>query len=188
MKFVCFLLLSFAVTSCSSRDVAIDPTWSTPAEDAYTIANMYRSGFGVPQDRELAFKLYKKAAELGNIQAQQELGDIYYFGEETKQSYSKANYWYEKAAKSGNADAQMKLGYAYMNGEGFTVNYGKAKYWLQLADKQDQPGAGYHLGILYFEGKGVSRDNIKAVSFFKKSCDAGSALACEKLKLTGANK
>ncbi|MCM7021334.1 hypothetical protein M8N43_07110 [Enterobacter asburiae] len=47
-----------------------------------------------------AFELYQVAAELGNTDAQVDLGDMYYSGEETPQSYEKANYWYEKASKN----------------------------------------------------------------------------------------
>ncbi|WP_286178684.1 hypothetical protein [Escherichia sp. 93.0816] len=40
-----------------------------------------------------AFELYQIAAELGNTDAQIDLGDMYYFGKETIQSYGNANYW-----------------------------------------------------------------------------------------------
>ncbi|SQA98058.1 Sel1 repeat [Cedecea neteri] len=65
--------------------------------------------------------------KLGNTDAQVDLGDMYYSGEETSQSYEKANYWYEKAAKNNNDKAQMYLGYAYLNGKGVAVDYAKAK-------------------------------------------------------------
>lgn len=52
---------------------------------------------------------------------------MYSSGEETTQSYEKANYFYEKAANKSNATDQMYLGYAYLNGKGVSVNYGKAK-------------------------------------------------------------
>ncbi|WP_286037308.1 tetratricopeptide repeat protein [Enterobacter asburiae] len=64
------------------------------------MANVYRLGMGVPKDMKKAFELYQVAAELGNTDAQVDLGDMYYSGEETPQSYEKANYWYEKASKN----------------------------------------------------------------------------------------
>ncbi|MEZ2797354.1 tetratricopeptide repeat protein [Escherichia ruysiae] len=67
------------------------------------------------------------AAELGNTDAQVDLGDMYYFGKETIQSYGKADYWYEKAANKNNATAQMYLGYTYLNGKGVALNYSKAR-------------------------------------------------------------
>ncbi|WP_448669359.1 tetratricopeptide repeat protein [Enterobacter mori] len=94
---------------------------------------------------------------------------MYYSGEETSQSYEKANYWYEKAAKNNNAKAQMYLGYAYLNGKGVAVDYAKAKNFLELAVKQGEPSAMNHLGTMYFESKGVTKDENKAIPLFQKS-------------------
>ncbi|EFB2829522.1 tetratricopeptide repeat protein [Escherichia sp. 93.0816] len=119
-----FLLISIRIFS---QSIVIDPTSISKADDANTIANMYLMGMGVPKDMKKAFKLYQNAAELGNTNAQVDLGDMYYFGKETIQSYEKADYWYEKAANKNNATAQMYLGYTYLNGKGVALNYSKAR-------------------------------------------------------------
>lgn len=85
-----FLSISVSVF-CQS--IVIVPTSISKANDANTIANMYLMGMGVPKDMKKAFELYQIAAELGNTDAQIDLGDMYYFGKETIQSYGKANYW-----------------------------------------------------------------------------------------------
>lgn len=105
MKPFYVLVLFFTSALCFAETVTIDPTSTTKADDANTIANMYRMGMGVPKDMKKAFELYQVAAELGNTDAQVDLGDMYYYGKETTQSYEKANYWYEKAAKNNSAKA-----------------------------------------------------------------------------------
>ncbi|EAN5887724.1 sel1 repeat family protein [Salmonella enterica] len=183
MKSSFYIFLLSISTPVFSQSIVIDPTSAkTKADDANSIANMYRMGMGVPKDMKKAFELYQVAAELGNTDAQVDLGDMYYSGEETSQSYEKANYWYEKAAKNNSAKAQMYLGYAYLNGKGVAVDYDKAKNFLELAVKQGEPSAMYHLGTMFFDGKGVTKDQNQAIPLFKKSCSEGDSNACDKLK------
>lgn len=176
-----FFLIFISACLFSSTTIA-DTISTTRADDANKIAKMYHSGMGVSRDMKKAFEFYQIAAELGNTDAQVDLGDIYYYGKETAQSYEKANYWYEKAAKNGNATAQMNLGYAYLNGEGVEMNYAKARNWLEIAVKQGQPSAMYHLGTIYFDGNGVAENKELAVELFKNSCSKGDYNACDKLK------
>ena len=173
------LVLFFISNLCFAETVTIDLTSTTKADDANTMANMYRMGIGVPKDMKKAFELYQIAAELGNTDAQVDLGDMYYSGKESVQSYEKAYYWYEKAANKNNATAQMYLGYAYLNGLGVVIDYDKARNWLELAVKQDQPSAMYHLGTMYFDGKGVTKNQNHAISLFQKSCSEGDSNACD---------
>jgi TPR repeat protein len=37
-----------------------------------------------------------------------------------------------------------------------------------------------NLGVLYIDGLGVNQDYIKAAELFKKACDMGLELGCEK--------
>lgn len=99
MKPFYVLMLFFISALFFAETITIDSTSTTKADDANSMANVYRLGMGVPKDMKKAFELYQVAAELGNTDAQVDLGDMYYYGEETPQSYEKANYWYEKAAK-----------------------------------------------------------------------------------------
>lgn len=135
MRLLFFLFIIIA-TSCVSQPTNIDLATETNADDLYTIANMYSSGFGAPKDIDTAFKLYEKAARLGNVDAQLAVGDFYYDGTEVQRSYSKAKYWYEKSARGGNAISQSNLGYMYLNGEGVSVDNKTARFWFELAVKK----------------------------------------------------
>lgn len=64
MKLALCLLLLFISATCFSETVTIDPTSTTKADDANSMANIYRMGMGVPKDTKKAFELYQAAAEL----------------------------------------------------------------------------------------------------------------------------
>lgn len=56
-----------------------------------------------------ALKYYKKSAELGNSNAQYNLGILYVMGKGIKHDRLKAYQWWNKAAKQGHEDAQHNL-------------------------------------------------------------------------------
>lgn len=73
---------------------------------------MYLKGQGIPQDYEKAIKYFTKAANLGNLEAQVQLSNIYETGYKNgiiAQNTSKAIYWIEKAAKQGHAQSQYEF-------------------------------------------------------------------------------
>ncbi len=80
MKLSNFVFWLSIAAPCFAETVVIDPTSTTKADDANSMANVYRLGMGVPKDMKKAFELYQVAAELGNADAQIDLGDMYYYG------------------------------------------------------------------------------------------------------------
>jgi len=56
-----------------------------------------------------AFKLYTKLANAGNVEAQQNLGQMYWYGEAGQVDEAKAEQWFRKAAAKGNAVAVASL-------------------------------------------------------------------------------
>ena len=66
----------------------------------------------------LDFNQIQRAASQGDVDAQLQLGAIYYQGEGVRQDYSKSAQWFEKAANQGNAEAQTNLRVMYENGTG----------------------------------------------------------------------
>lgn len=57
-------------------------------------------------------------AKSGDVIAQNNLGDAYYYGNDVDQDFGKALEWFKKAAAKGNADALFSVGYMYDYGEG----------------------------------------------------------------------
>ncbi len=81
----------------------------------------------------------KKLAGEGNIRAQEELGDFYYFGTGVPQDFTKAAYWLRKAAEQGDVGAQFEIGDLYFKGRGVPQSYPRAYFWLDLAAAQASP-------------------------------------------------
>ena len=94
---------------------------------------MYAEGRGVSQDDAEAVTWYRKAAEQGHAEAQNNLGVMYNRGEGVPQDYTEAVTWYRKAAEQGHAYAQNNLGRMYANGDGVPQDNVEAHTWLNLA-------------------------------------------------------
>jgi len=69
----------------------------------------YFFGDGVPQDFTEAIKWYRKAAQLGNVEAQFNLGGIYQEGVVVPQDSAEATEWYLKAVDQGHEKARYNL-------------------------------------------------------------------------------
>jgi len=113
-------------------------------------------------DKRKAYDLFYKSAELGNADAQYNLGVMHYFGEETPIDKKRALYWYEKSAEKGNENAQFNLALMYANGEETPIDKKKALYWFEKSAEQGQPMAQLNAGIMYMTADGVKYDEEKA--------------------------
>ena len=88
-------------------------------------------------NKEKAFLYYEKAAEQGNVVAQDNLGNCYYNGEGVEKNDSEAMRWYQKAAEQGNKYSQYSLGLLYYNeGNGKENELKQAVYWFCKAAEQ----------------------------------------------------
>jgi len=79
------------------------------AEAQHSLALLYSSGKGVPQDDAEAMKWYTKAAEQGYAYAQYNLAMGYYFGKGVPQDYVTAYKWLILSADQGEEHAQQAL-------------------------------------------------------------------------------
>lgn len=75
----------------------------------------------------------------GDIYAQIELGDMYYYGMEVPVSYSNARMWYMKASRRGNSLALIKIGMMYEHGNGVILDLGEAETWYRKAKNISNP-------------------------------------------------
>ena len=99
-------------------------------------------------DYPAAFRLFKKAAEQGQANAQYNLGLMYYNGEGVTRDAKQAVYWWQKAAEQGDAGAQYNLGVMYGKGEGVTRDAKQAVYWWQKSAEQGYSYAQRALNII----------------------------------------
>lgn len=84
-------------------------------------------------DYQAAFDEWLPLAELGDVEAQYNLGVMYDQGTGMEKDLGKAAEWYRKAAEQGFVDAQANLGMMYYHGQGVSRDLEEAARWLQLA-------------------------------------------------------
>ena len=135
---------------------------------------------GLRQDYSEAMRLWRRAAELGNAEAQFRLAlDGYDQGRGLAQNYEEAAIWYRKAAEQGRADAQSSLGFLYLCGRGVKKDGAEAVKWFRMAAGQGDSSAQYELGEIYHRGMGVERDDAEALKWYRMAADQGD-LGAEK--------
>lgn len=84
---------------------------------------------------------YVRKAEQGDVDAQYNLGIIYYHGEGVPRNYEEALSWFYKAAEQDDADAQYNLGFMYGRGEGIDKSHAQSVAWFKRAADQGHKGA-----------------------------------------------
>ena len=100
-------------------------SWITMINDEQKKGD-YKLGIQHRMNKNFIKALYylKKAAEQGDVRAQNDLGVMYGKGEGMAyEDYEKAVYWYRKAAEQGFAMSQFNLGNLYRKGEGVNKDF-----------------------------------------------------------------
>lgn len=113
-------------------------SYMTPRRPALTTAAdcRIRGGEYVAYDRanyKTALQVWLPAAELGDVEAQANVGEIFERGLGGEPNYDAALIWYQKAAAQGNARAQFNLGTLYEQGLGVEKNKMTALNWYRKA-------------------------------------------------------
>ena len=119
--------------------------WFGKIKGAYRIeeiGDLYEKGDEVPKDVNKALYWFTKAANQGNVDSMEKLGQHY-----KKTDKAKSAYWFLKAAEKCNKSAQNNIGCAYYNGEGVLQDYSQAFYWFQEAAKKNEPNAKNNLKL-----------------------------------------
>lgn len=128
---------------------------------------------------------YRKAAELGNVEAQFLLAKWYDKGEGVPQNREKALFWYHKAVEKSSSfsmesqKAKFILGRAYETGDGVAQDKAQALEWYHKAAQgslsalagEGKPEAAFALWRLYDAGDGVPQDKEKALYWLRKAAD-----------------
>lgn len=185
---------------------AIDQQYES-AEAYWCLAQCYMLGYGTAKNEALAYPMYIKAAENGNVNAQVKLCKDYFNGYEyLPRNFSECAHWGEAAIAKGNksvrfdtAYAQSYLGnhtrakelYLELSKEGnaaamnnyaceLTLYSEKAEWFQKAADAGDDYGM-WNIGKYYRDGKGVTKDIGKAIELLTKSAELGCEGAIEDL-------
>jgi TPR repeat protein len=93
----------------------------SPAKWLLLLGNWFEDGKRVPQNHQEAVRLYKLAAEKGELDAAAHLGDIYFEGRGVPgamQDYNEAVRWWIKTSERGHAQSMIRLATMYEKGLG----------------------------------------------------------------------
>jgi TPR repeat protein len=142
----------------------------------------YYQGLGVPKaDYKRAMDCWRKAAQQGNAEAQNNLGQVYESGNGIEQDYSQAAHWYRKAAARGHVTSLFNLGVMYELGHGVPQDLVQAAALYQRAADRGYAPAQFNLGIMYELGEGVPQDYEQAAIWYREAVECGLDEAREAL-------
>lgn len=104
-------------------------------QEPLLISTEERCAFNRVDDESLALALEncEEMAEAEDMQAQYEMGELYYQGERIDQDLPAALRWYESASIQGHPGAQYRLGQMHVTGEGVERNPPQAYIMLKMA-------------------------------------------------------
>jgi TPR repeat protein len=178
------LSLAFCLLSCvgnhkQQAQEPIDKELLSQAQEGDVEAQMQVAlAYDELENYAEAASWYRKAAEQGLSQAQNNLGVMLKDGQGVTQDYVEAAQWFKCAAQQGNTLAEMNLGWCYHAGKGVSLNADSAQYWYSLAANKGLPTAQLNLGILYLQ----NADTTTALLWLQKAEQQGNEGAAKILK------
>lgn len=127
--------------------------------------NQQAKKFIETQQFDKAVPLIKQSAELGNAEAQYNLGYCYQVGVVVEKNQKRAIEWYLKSAEQGFNDALYQLMMSYGNGNGVEQDSKKAfSYALKCAENNDGTCM-WNVVNSYYTGMGVDKNIDKMIEW-----------------------
>ena len=134
----------------------------------------YRYGtLGLVKSDKKAAKIYRRAVELGDVEAMIDLWGLYERGSGVKLDKKKAERLYRTASDRGDATAQINLAFLLDDEGKFDEAF---RYYLLAADQGHTVGEN-NLGCCYKNGEGTDVDLGKARYWFERAAAKGYQLA-----------
>ena len=118
------------------------PAAAGDADAMFNLGQAYRLGRGVAQDAARAEELYRRAAELGHLQAADTYGLILFQDGRQQQALP----YVQDAARRGDPRSQYLLGIAHFNGDLMARDWVRAYALLTLANAAGLPQAASAIG------------------------------------------
>ncbi|HEP1066164.1 tetratricopeptide repeat protein [Klebsiella aerogenes] len=102
-------------------------------------------------DKRLAFQWMQKAADGGDLMAQNYLGYFYLTGSGVAENREQSLAWYKKAALRGDVLSQYSLSVIFARSQ----SYIESNYWLAQAAQRGDPASQIELALRYRDGLGT---------------------------------
>lgn len=142
------------------------------ADTYFKLGKMCLNGDGVDQNDYEAFDCCKKAAELGQKEAQSVLASMYRIGRGVSPNAQQAFIWYQKSAHLGSPEARYITAMMCHNGEGVSSNYELACQWLQLLHSSElQQKNRYHTDATKTLNDWARQQNSEKAKYAKKALE-----------------
>jgi TPR repeat protein len=142
----------------------------TSAKEFLSQADKYRVG-----NEGKAAELYRKAADMGNVEAQTRLAEALFDGRGVAHDTAGARAWLEKAARQGNARAECDLGVILTSGLDIAKDRAKGLRYLEAAARLGDGYAEDYLGQLAESGSTEDPSSSEAYMHYLKAEEDGSA-------------
>lgn len=154
------------------------------AEKDNELGIKYCKGIDVEKDYAKAAELFKRAAEAGNADAQNNYGECLFLGAGVTENKIEAVRYFKLAAEQGLPQAQYNLGHCYENAlGGLDKNTTLAEQWYRQSANQGNANGQDALGNLYF-----ARDDFSnAIYWFEKAALQGHGDALDNMGLCYEN-
>jgi uncharacterized protein len=138
---------------------------------------------------------WRNKAQKGDLEAQFQLGKLYYHGEGVAADRKQAAAWFTTAAERGHVGAQDFLAVMYLAGDGVSQSPETAIKWYESAAKAGDLSAARNLAFHFKEGRLLPHDQARALYWCnyyvdrQKKDDLPSELkeGCEKWMSQGQN-
>lgn len=142
-----------------------------------SLAQLYETGAGVPQDSAKAMALNERAAEGGSPDALINLAVSLFQGDGVPQDSDRAISLLRRAAKDGSAKATFNLG--VLAQDGVIDTPAAALEYFQRAARDGETGAYRAAAILLDEGRGVPKNPAEAANMLLQGAaeDSGEILS-----------
>ncbi|MDT8839128.1 sel1 repeat family protein [Paraburkholderia fungorum] len=108
---------------------------SHDAQAAYDLSALYRNGYGVARNPQLAIRWLEQAAQAGLPLAQFQLANEYRFGATLPHDDALALQWLTRAADAELPEANLALAMAYRNGE-LGMARDEDEYWAHVKETE----------------------------------------------------
>lgn len=142
-------------------------------EPTFNLAFLYRDGKFVPQNQELAYKLWVKGGNAGSGPCSRMAGVCCRDGVGTQKNYEKSMQWFMQAAQQGESDCAMLAGMEFLQGTAIQKNYNKAlSFFLKAAELGNMAGF-YYAGYVYESPDFADRDLNLAYQYYSAAADGG---------------
>jgi TPR repeat protein len=144
------------------------------------LGDAYRYGdYGLVKSDKKAAKIYRRAVELGDVEAMIDLAALYQNGRGVKLDKKKAERLYRMAADRGHAIARHNLAVLLDRERSYEEAF---RLFIRAAEQGYAP-AKYNVGIYLFEGRppGVERDRDEAIRWLESAAADGHENAIDVL-------